>query len=251
MVCDILIRMNTLWTTLIYQPLANALLLLVSLLPGGNIGFAVILLTILVKILLLPLSYQSLRTQIAQKKIQPQLEVLKKTITNRQEQAKAIMELYKKNGIKPFSSILILLIQLPIIIALYTVFLRGVDVITPLAYGGFPLPDVISSTFFGINLTEKSILLAIIAAITQFLQIHFSPMMRMSRNDVVNKDDMGQMMAASMQKSMKYVLPVMVAFFAAVVPGAVALYWIVSSVVTLVQEVFMYKKITQEKVVTV
>lgn len=243
--------MNTLWTTLIYQPLANALLFLIAVLPGGSIGLAVIVLTFLVKIALLPLSYQSLWTQIAQKKIQPQVDTIKKTITDKQSQAKAIMELYKKNGIKPFSSILILLVQLPIIIALYTVFLRGVDVLTPLAYTGLGLPDVISPLFLGINLTEKSILLAIIAAVAQFLQVHFSPIMRMSRHDVVNKEDVAQMMAASMQKSMKYILPIMVAFFAAVVPGAVALYWIVSSVVTLLQEVLMYKKITHQKVVTV
>lgn len=245
--------MNTLWTTFVYQPLANALLYIVSIIPGGNIGLAVIILTVLVKFLLLPLSFQSLRTQIAQKKIQPQLDVIKKTITDKQEQARAMMELYKENGIKPFSSFLIILIQLPIIIALYTVFLRGTEAVLPLAYSGLKLPETIHTLFLGVNLAEKSIILALFAAVAQFLQIHFSPIMRANRTtkDTPQSDDPAQMMANSMQRSMKYMMPLMIAFFAAVVPGAVALYWIVSSIVTLFQELVIYRRLTKEKVVTV
>ncbi len=161
------------------------------------------------------------------------------------------MALYKENGIKPFSSFLVLLIQLPIIIALYTVFLRGVDALLPLAYSNFFLPDTIQTFFLGIDLAQKSILLAVLAASAQFVQIHFSPVMRMNRTTSPTSGDAAQLMAASMQRTMKYILPVMVAFFAAVVPGAVALYWIVSSIATLVQELVLYKRLTREKVVAV
>lgn len=240
--------MSNLWTILLKQPLSNALLVLVAILPGGNIGLAVIILTCLVKLALLPLSYQSLKTQIAQKRIQPLVDDLKKTVTDKQEQAKKMMELYKQYKVKPFASMLVMLIQLPIIIALYTVFLKGVDATIPFAYNFVSVPDVasIGTTFLGINLAAKSIILAVIAALAQFAQIHFSPVMRMTRVDTKHGDDMAAMMATSMQRSMKYVLPVMIAFFGAVVPGAVALYWIVSSLVTLLQEIVLFKKLSKE-----
>lgn len=240
--------MSNLWTIILKQPLSNALLFIIAVIPGGNIGLAVIILTCLVKLLLLPLSYQSLKTQIAQKKIQPEVDAIKKTVTDRQEQAKQLMALYKQYNVKPFASVLVMLIQLPIIIALYTVFLNGVDATIPLAYSFITVPDAsaIATSFLGINLAAKSIILAIIAALAQFAQIHFSPVMRMTRVESHAANDMSAMMASSMQRSMKYVLPIMIAFFGAVVPGAVALYWIVSSLVTLLQEIILFKKLSRE-----
>ncbi len=238
--------MSNLWTILLKQPLSNALLILVSVLPGGSIGLAVIILTLLVKALLLPLSYQSLKTQIAQKKIQPMVDDIKKTVTDKQEQAKKLMELYKQYKVKPFASMLVLLIQLPIIIALYTVFLKGVGATIPFAYHFVTIPETISSSFLGIDLASKSIILAVLAAGAQFAQVHFSPVMRMTRTAVTDKNDMSQMMASSMQRSMKFVLPVMIGFFGAVVPGAVALYWVVSSLVTLIQEIILFKRLSKD-----
>jgi len=240
--------MNTLWILLLKQPLSNALLVLVHILPWGSIGLAVIILTCLVKIILLPLSYQSMKTQLAQKRIQPIIDSIKKTVTDKQEQAKQLMAVYKQYGVKPFSSMLVLLIQLPIIIALYGVFLNGIDATIPLAYPFVAVPDAgaLSVLFFGINLAGKSVILAVLAAIAQFLQIHFSPMMRMNREASKDASDTTTMMMNSMQRSMKYVLPVMIGFFAAVVPGAVALYWIVSSAVTLLQEVVLFRKLSRQ-----
>ena len=101
----------------------NALVFLLSIIPGGHVAVAVILLTILVKIILLPLSKKMFLSQIAQRKIQPLLKKIQEEYKdNRQLLGIKMLELYRENKLNPFSSILLLLIQIPIVFALYFVF---------------------------------------------------------------------------------------------------------------------------------
>src|SRR3989338_5212743 len=106
--------------TIIYTPLYNGLLVILDILPIADIGIAVIILTVLVKVILYPLAKKTSVTQLQMKEKQPELEALKeKYKNNRQEQALKIMEFYKKYKINPFSSFFTILIQIPIIYSLY------------------------------------------------------------------------------------------------------------------------------------
>ena len=119
--------MHTLWNTIFYQPIYNTLVFIVDKITLGDIGFAIIIITILIKFILLPLATKSIKTQILMKKMEPEMKQLKRDFPNKEEQAKKTFELYKKYGTSPFSGCLIALIQLPIIIALYRVFINGVS----------------------------------------------------------------------------------------------------------------------------
>ncbi|MDB4984522.1 MAG: 60 kDa inner rane insertion protein [Patescibacteria group bacterium] len=219
--------------TIFYVPLYNALIFLTTTL-GGNIGLGVIALTIVVKLILSPLAHASIKSQIEQKKLQPLVDDLKKKYPDSKEQSAKMMELYKEHKTNPLAGCLLLLLQLPVIIALYHVFLGSATPSGTELYSFVHLPNVIHATFLGINMSAKSIILAILAGLSQFAQMYFSPAMQ---NMPTPKDgDKTSMMAASMTKSMKYTMPVMIAVFGYAVPAAVTLYWIVSNIFMIIQE---------------
>jgi YidC/Oxa1 family membrane protein insertase len=105
--------------TVIFVPLYNALIGILSILPHADIGFAVILLTVAVKILLFPVAKQAIYTQIALKKIAPEVDKIKKEVTDQKEQVTQMLAVYKANGIHPLSGFLVILVQVPVILGLY------------------------------------------------------------------------------------------------------------------------------------
>lgn len=232
--------------TIFYVPLYNALIELTSLF-GGSLGFAVVGLTLLVKLILSPLSYKSIVSQIEQKKLQPLLEAIKKKYPDQKEQTAKTMELYKEHKTNPFAGCLLIILQLPVIIALYRVFLAGATVNPLDLYSFVHTPSSIHMIFLGIDMGAKSIVLAILAAVSQFLQMHWSPSMKNTIPAVQpDPENMQATMAASMTKSMKYTMPVMIGFFGYAVPGAVALYWVVSNVFMIVQEKFVERRFAKK-----
>ena len=111
--------------TLLIRPVFNLLEFIYAVIPGHDLGIAIILFTILVRILLWPLVHRQLHHAQAMRKLQPELKKIKAAAAgDRQKQARLQMELYKERGIKPFSSIGTLLIQIPIFIALYQAILK-------------------------------------------------------------------------------------------------------------------------------
>jgi len=108
-----------LFTIIFYQPILNLLVWLYNIVPGHDIGIAIILLTIIVKIILLPLSKKMIESQKALQDLQPKIEEIKKQFPAKEEQGKAMIKLYQENKINPLSSCLPLLIQLPFLIAVY------------------------------------------------------------------------------------------------------------------------------------
>lgn len=232
-----------------YVPLYNALIFLTNLF-GGSLGLAVIGLTIIVKLVLAPLAHASIKSQIEQKKLQPLVDELKKKYPDQKQQSVKLMELYKEHKTNPLAGCLLLLLQLPVIIALYNVFLKGV-VINPADLWSFvTAPGAINTMFLGLDMGQGSIwskvILAVLAGATQYLQMRWSPAMATPNAPVVAKTDSptGGMadMAANMTKSMKYTMPLMITVFAYAVPGAVALYWIISNLVMIAQEKFVMMK---------
>lgn len=230
------------FNTLLYQPLFNALILLYKYLPGQDFGVAVIVLTVLIKVLFYPLGVKAIRAQKALNKLQPKIqEIQKKYKDDKAEQARIMMELYKKEKISPFSGFLPLLIQIPILIALYRVFVGGFqpDGMAHL-YSFLSQPESISPTFLGIfNLARPSATLAIFAGITQFFQT------KISLPEISKKSKKGgevSQFSEVMQKQMKYFFPVFTVFILLKIPSAVALYWIVAALFTTIQQYFTLKK---------
>lgn len=217
---------------------------LVDIFPGHNMFLAVVLLTIAVRFILAPLSYKSIKTQIQTKKIQPQLKEIKKTITDKQEQARATLALYKENGINPFSNFFLLLIQFPIIIALYRVFQGGIEFNPDLLYSFVNLPETIKTVWLGLDLASKSYILAFLAGLTQFIYVQFSSSMRSMTEKNSNQTEQEKMMAM-VGSSMKYTLPVMITIFAYTLGAPIALYFLTSNVFMIFQEFYIQKKLKQ------
>jgi YidC/Oxa1 family membrane protein insertase len=173
---------------------------------------------------------------------------------NKQLQAEKTMELYKEKGINPFAGILLTLIQLPILIALYWVFLNGglpkIDQTT--IYSFTKIPDIINMSFFGISVAGKSIFFAVLVAVAQFLQMQITLPKAKKVEVKENKTPaFGDELAKSMNMQMKYVMPVIMFFIAKSFPLVVSLYLITSSLFAVGQELYVrskYKKNTVQVV---
>ena len=224
--------------TIFYLPLYNALIFLTGSL-WGSLGLAVVALTLIVKFILAPLSHKSIVSQIEQKKLQPLIEDLKKKYPDQKEQSVKMMELYKEHKTNPFAGCLLIILQLPVIIALYRVFLAGATVISTDLYSFVHAPVNVNAMFLGMDMAAKgSIILAVLAGLSQFLQMYLSPAMQNTPASPATGDPKMDMMN-SMTKSMKYTMPIMIAVFAYAVPGAVALYWVISNIFMIAQERFV------------
>src|SRR5680860_1322477 len=232
--------LHNIWDIVLYKPFVNALAFLVSVIPGGNVGIAVIILTVLVKMILFPFSRKSLESQAKMSIITPELNQIKKSGASKEEQARLTFELYKKHQTNPFSGCLLALVQIPIILALYYVFIKGLNFENDVLYSFIHIPQQISTIFLGIDISQKSFILALLAGVSQYFQVHFMP-----KPDVSSSDNSFQgSFAKSMQMQMKYIFPVFIFFilytdFIGVsLSGAVALYWITSNVFAVAQQIY-------------
>src|SRR3990167_10757883 len=104
------------FTTIIVQPIFNLLVLIYALLPGHNFGLAIILFTVVIRLLMWPLVKKQLHQAKAMRELQPELKRIKKAAANKQQESVMLMELYKERGISPFGSIGTLIVQLIILI---------------------------------------------------------------------------------------------------------------------------------------
>ena len=235
--------LSNIWNVVLYQPLLNALAFLVSVIPGGDVGIAVIILSILVKVVLFPLSQKSIESQAQMSILTPELNKIKASGASKEEQARLTFELYKEHKTNPFSGCLLVLIQIPIIFALYYVFLKGINFESGLLYSFIHVPEHSNMIFLGLlDITEKSFILAILAGVSQYLQAHFIP--KPPVPSVVNNaaPSFSDSFAKSMSMQMKYIFPFIVAFIAYSISGAVALYWITSNLFMVGQQIYVKKK---------
>lgn len=206
--------------------------------PGKDVGLAIILLTILIKIALYPLTKKSIESQTAIARMQPDLDRIKKEFPDKQEQAKRTMELYREQKTSPFSGCLVMLIQLPIIFALYYVFLGGFSD-TSLLYPFVADPGVLNTTFFGlVDISKPHIVLAVLAGLSQFIQMKVSFSGPKPTGTGMSAD-----VTRMMQTQMQYILPIMIIFIGTKLSGAVAFYWITSNIVGAIQEYYIRKKL--------
>ncbi|OHB00076.1 MAG: hypothetical protein A3E93_01975 [Candidatus Zambryskibacteria bacterium RIFCSPHIGHO2_12_FULL_43_12b] len=228
--------------TVFFQPLYNGFIFLMDVLPFFDAGVIIILFTIIIKFVLYPLSKKAVVAQIEMKSIEPDLKAIKeKYKEDKQEQAKRTMALYKEKKINPFASIFVILIQLPIVFALYFVFIKtGLpEVNTDLLYSFVQRPETININFLGIlDITEKSIILALLAGISSFFQIRFAVPAHKDTGEKTFQNDL----AKSLNVQMRYVFPVITVLISYQISGVVALYWVTSNVFAMIQERVLRKQ---------
>lgn len=234
------------YTELLFRPLFNLLVGITNVLPGHSVGWSIIIVTFLVRLLLLPSSVQQARHMHNN---QQKMEIVKKEITrikkehktDTAKQAEETMKLYKEVGINPAQGCLSLVIQIPILLALYRVFLVGFNPESfEYLYNFVRRPEVFHFMFFGIDLSTSSLLLGVLAGIGQFIQMRMINTGKKEAPSSVSDSDPAAMMA-HMQKHMTYVFPVMTIFVALQLPAALALYWTTATVFGMAQQ-YMFKR---------
>jgi len=221
-----------LYNLILFQPLLNGLVLLYVFVSGRDLGIAVIILTLIIRIILHPVSLKGMKSQKALSTLQPKIKDIQEKFKNdRQQQSVAMMELYRKEKISPASGCLPLLLQLPIIIALYQVFLHGFDsqFLASNLYSFVPNPGAIGTTFLGVfNLQDKIFVLALAvsAGLAQYWQTKIAG--SFAAGPGVGKGDIASMM----QKQMLYIFPVLTVFIIYRIGGLIGVYWLFSTLIS-------------------
>jgi len=228
--------MITLWNIVIYQPIYNALIFIAQHITGENVGLAVIVLTIVIRLILFPLSRKSIVGQYKMRALEPKLQAIKNQGLSKEAEAQATFALYKDEKINPFSGCLYIVIQLPILLALSLCFTHGI--IQPTHLYKFLSTANLQNTFLGfIDLTKPFFWLALLAGITQAVQAFLVPQPtppgRSGDNNMQNQ------LAKSLAVQTKYVLPVLIVVIASRLASAVSLYWAVANIFSVLQELYL------------
>jgi YidC/Oxa1 family membrane protein insertase len=244
--------MNNLFQTIFYQPILNLLVFLYNNL--GDLGLAIVFLTLIIKLILLPLSKKSIKSQKALQDLQPKIDELKaKFKGDKQAMSVALMALYKQNKVNPFSSCLPLLIQLPFFIAIFKVFRDGfaqnhLDLLYPFVSN----PEVINTVSFGFfDLSQRSIILAILAGAAQFWQ---GKMMIAKKPEVNTEGSKDENMLSIMNKQMLYIMPGVTVLIGLSFPAGLTFYWFLTTLFTALQQKLVFrssKKKEKENIVKV
>ncbi|MCF7830766.1 membrane protein insertase YidC [Candidatus Gracilibacteria bacterium] len=248
-----------LFRAIISKPLFNILVFLTNKLPGHPFGWAIIILTILVRIALFVPNQKSMRSQREMQKLQPKLEELKQQYgKNQQMMAMKTMELYKTHKINPMGSCLPIMFQMPFLLGIYYIVRDGLSPhLNYLLYSfqqGVDL-SVVNSAFFGLNLDYNGpIVLAVLVGLMQWIAIKLSfisAKKRANKNSdkpVVKKDGpAGQMQ--QMNKVMLWMMPIMIAMFVTSFPAGVGIYWLTSTIFGIFQQRLVNWQLDQPQVV--
>lgn len=233
--------MGNIFTVIFYQPILNLLVILYNTVSFQDLGIAIILLTIIIKLILWPLGQKSIKSQKQLQDLQPKMEELKKKFADdKVGLSQATMDLYKNNKINPFSSCLPVLIQLPFLWAVYRVFRDGLSNKLDLVYPFISKPSVINSLSFGfLDLGKPNIYLAVLAGLAQFWQ---AKMMMTKRAPIKTEGSKDEDMTAIMNKQMLYFMPAVTIFIGISLPGGLTFYWFVLTVLTALQQLLVFKK---------
>ncbi|HEY4502549.1 MAG TPA: YidC/Oxa1 family membrane protein insertase [Candidatus Paceibacterota bacterium] len=237
---------SSLFHTAIADPLYNALVFLVSIVPFADLGLAVIVLTVVVKLILFPLSLKAAKTQILVRAVEPKINSIKeKYKDDKAEQARQTMALYKESDINPFSSFLLLLIQLPIIFGLYWVFAFGglPQLNYDILYAFTPRPEIFNVHFLWVSdIAKSSAVLALLAGVTQYFQIKLT-LPTLKARDSKEKPSLKDDLTRSFHMQMRYLMPVIVVVIAYIISAAIAIYWTTSNLFAIGQELYVRRKL--------
>jgi len=242
--------MLELFDTILYEPILNLLVMLYNV--TGSIGIAIILLTLIIKVILWPLNTKALKSQRALAELQPEIDDLKRKYKdNKEEQSREMMALYSKQKVSPFSSCLPILIQLPILFALYRVMRDGLksEGLDHL-YNFVANPGTIDAMFLGMNLAEASIILAVLAGLAQFWQAKMMYRRRPPEKLRKRQGAKDENLMATMNKQMVYFMPVITVIIGIQLPGGLTLYWLMNNIFTIIQQYITFRGLEKEKIIS-
>lgn len=240
--------MLTLFHIAIYQPIYNTLVYFYNIIPGQDFGIAIIITTLLLKFLMIPLSQKQIESQRKMQILQPKIKELQaKYKDKKEEQTKALLELYKTEKTNPFSGCLPLIVQIIFLIAIYRViitisqanfFVNEADL-----YAFVANPSTVNHLFLSIvDLSKPSYVLAILSAITQYFQ---TKSLLETQGTLAAKIDWSAKepdFAAIMGKQMLYLGPGITLFIGITFPAALSLYWFVSTLFMFIQQKILFRK---------
>lgn len=242
----------SLYNELIYRPLFNLLIYLYDVVPGHDIGVAIIVLTVLVRLVLYRMNGKAIKSQREMQEIQPLIkEIQQKYRDDREKQAQELMAIYREHKINPFSGCLPMLVQLPIIMALYWVFLNGFkDASLGILYPFVPNPGHLNTLSFGglVDLGKPAIVLALLAAVLQYYQTNALMRVAGQKKAAVpavtekSPEEKMQEFTESLTKNMTYTMPVVTFVFALGLPSGLALYWSVTTLFAIIQQSLIMRK---------
>jgi YidC/Oxa1 family membrane protein insertase len=228
---------------IVYQPLFNGLVLLYEHVSFEDLGLAIIFLTIAVRLVLFPLFHKTAKHQKISQELQPKVkEIRKKYKDDKEAQTKALMDLYKDNQINPITPIFLLILQMPVLFSLYRIFINGFsNGSLDMLYSFVSPPAHINQTLLGIvTLSKVSIPLVIAAAIAQYIQ----GVLVSSRS---SKNGAAPAQAQKMAKIGIFMGPAMALIILMRFPSAVALYWLTSTIFSIIQQIIINRSMNKEK----
>jgi len=229
-----------LFNLIFYQPLLNILILFYQYLTGNDFGLAIILLTILIRLIFYPLTKKTLTSQKSLEEFQEKTQKIQEEYKdNKEKQVRLMMELYQKEKINPFAGFLPLLVQLPILVALYQVFRKGLMVQELVnLYSFVHRPTQINPYFLGVlNLTQPFLILTILAGVLQFFQTKMTtPKASKSKSQISRFSEI-------IQKQTLYFFSIFTILILLKLPAAISLYWSTTTLFSIVQQYLVLKKI--------
>lgn len=226
----------------LYNPLFNAFVALYNIIP--DVGIVILILTVIIKLVLYPLTGKSIRAQKALTELQPKLEGIKKKYKNDQQKlAQETMRIYKENKVNPFGSCLPILIQIPIFLALYWVLRAGLGDAADFSvlYSFVADPGSIDPISLGLfDLSGLSIPLALAAGAAQYWQARSLQRKRPPKSAGAGAKD--ETMMTMMNKQMLYFMPFLTVIIALQLPAGLALYWFLSTLITAIQQHILFRE---------
>lgn len=224
--------MSALFTEILHRPLFNGLVVLYNTVAFADLGLAIIFFTIVIRFILFPLFHESLRHQRLTQELQPEIKkIQEKHKDNREEQTKEILALYKKYKANPLTPILLIILQLPILFYLFRIFNEGfTEEAFSLLYSFVTRPEVISNSFLGmVDLTSRSVLIVLLAALAQYVQSKFS-LPKLKKEQVLSQ-------AEKIGRNMVYIGPIITVVILVNLPAALGLYWLTSTGFSIIQQI--------------
>ena len=246
--------MNELFSLLLINPMINFMTAVYGILP--DLGVAIILLTILIKLILFPLNWKSLKIQKKMKNVQERINAIKQQTPDKEKQALEIMEIYKKEKVNPFSSCLPLILQLLVLIALINVLRKVIDPTFNLKDVLYPFINAVkfNNIAFGfLDLGKKAIenkvydifgiFLAVVSGALQYVQTKMMIPKTVANVENTKEDDITR----AMNKQSLYLFPALTVWFGLSFPIGLTLYWIISSILSIGQQAIILKSNKQEE----
>lgn len=244
---------------ILYQPLFNALILLYEFLPGRDLGLAIIVLTVLVRLALSPLLTRQIRSQKKLAALQKDVGEIRKATKDRAEQSQRMLALYKHHGVSPVSGCLPVLVQLPVLWAMYAVLREGVrpEALAAL-YAFVPRPETIEPVMFGLLRLQEpafqrggagftfswpAVILALLTGVVSYWQARLTPGLQ-KKHTLAEDTTPTERMAHQMNQQMLVLMPLMTTYFALVFPAGLALYWFVTTLVSVLQQRILLKRLS-------